>query len=65
VNTVAEIKSAIDHLSVEERCELEILMNPLESDARYPLRGTPVTLLDSTAPVAATDWETTSCSSPQ
>lgn len=26
---------------------------------RYPLRGTPVTLLEPTEPVAEADWETT------
>jgi hypothetical protein len=32
VSTVAEIKAAIDKLSLEERCELEALLHPREDD---------------------------------
>ncbi len=32
MSTVAEIKAAIDHLSLEERCELMALLNPLPGD---------------------------------
>jgi hypothetical protein len=32
MNTVAEIKAAIDHLSPEERCELEALLHPFGDD---------------------------------
>jgi hypothetical protein len=32
VSTVAEIKAAIDRLSLEERCELEALLHPFEDD---------------------------------
>ncbi len=33
MSTVAEIKAAIDQLSLEERCELEALLHPFENDA--------------------------------
>jgi len=32
MSTVAEIKAAIDQLSLEERCELEALLHPFEDD---------------------------------
>ena len=32
MSTVAEIKAAIDKLSLEERCELEALLHPFEDD---------------------------------
>jgi hypothetical protein len=32
MSTVAEIKAAIDRLSLEERCELEALLHPFEDD---------------------------------
>ena len=32
MSTVAEIKAAIDHLSPQERCELETLLHPFEDD---------------------------------
>jgi hypothetical protein len=32
MSTVAEIKAAIDQLSLEERCELEELLHPFEDD---------------------------------
>lgn len=32
MSTVGEIKTAIDHLSAEERCELEILLHPQQDD---------------------------------
>lgn len=32
MSTVAEIKSAIDRLSPQERCELEALLHPWEDD---------------------------------
>jgi hypothetical protein len=33
MSTVAEIKAAIDRLSLQERCELEALLHPFEDDA--------------------------------
>ena len=33
MSTVAEIKAAIDQLSLPERCELEALLHPFEDDA--------------------------------
>jgi hypothetical protein len=33
MSTVAEIKAAIDQLSLQERCELEALLHPFEDDA--------------------------------
>ena len=33
MSTVAEIKTAIDHLSFEERSELELLLHPQQDDA--------------------------------
>ena len=33
MSTVAEIKAAIDQLSLPERCELEALLHPSEDDA--------------------------------
>ena len=33
MSTVAEIKAAIDRLSLPERCELEALLHPFEDDA--------------------------------
>lgn len=33
MSTVAEIKAAIDQLSLEERCELESLLHPFEDDS--------------------------------
>ncbi len=33
MSTVAEIKAAIDKLTLEERCELEALLHPFEDDA--------------------------------
>ena len=32
MSTVAEIKAAIDRLSLQERCELEALLHPFEDD---------------------------------
>ena len=32
MSTVAEIKAAIDRLSLQERCELEALRHPFEDD---------------------------------
>ena len=32
MSTVAEIKAAIARLSLQERCELEALLNPFEDD---------------------------------
>jgi hypothetical protein len=32
MSTVAEIKTAIDQLSLQERCELEALLHPFEDD---------------------------------
>jgi hypothetical protein len=32
MGTVAEIKAAIDRLSLEERCELEALLHPFQDD---------------------------------
>ena len=32
MSTVAEIKTAIDHLTFEERCELEALLHPRMDD---------------------------------
>jgi hypothetical protein len=32
MSTVAEIKAAIDQLSLQERCELEALLRPFEDD---------------------------------
>ena len=32
MSTVAEIKAAIDRLSLEERCELEALLHPFQDD---------------------------------
>jgi hypothetical protein len=32
MSTVAEIKAAIDKLTLEERCELEALLHPFEDD---------------------------------
>ena len=32
MSTVAEIKAAIDQLSLQERCELEALLHPFEDD---------------------------------
>lgn len=32
MSTVAEIKAAIDQLSLQERCEPEALLHPLEDD---------------------------------
>ena len=32
MSTVAEIKAAIDKLSLQERCELETLLHPFEDD---------------------------------
>jgi hypothetical protein len=32
MSTVAEIKAAIDQLSLPERCELEALLHPFEDD---------------------------------
>jgi len=32
VSTVAEIKAAIDQLTLQERCELEALLHPFEDD---------------------------------
>lgn len=32
MSTVAEIKAAIDKLSLQERCELEALLHPFEDD---------------------------------
>lgn len=34
MSTVAEIKAAIDQLSLEERCELEALLHPPSDDER-------------------------------
>lgn len=40
---------------------MEVIILPFamasSRDGRYPLRGTPVTLLDPVAPVADSDWE--------
>ncbi|HAO80254.1 MAG TPA: hypothetical protein DCQ92_15055 [Verrucomicrobia subdivision 3 bacterium] len=32
MSTVAEIKAAIDQLTLQERCELEALLHPFEDD---------------------------------
>ncbi|HEX7617912.1 MAG TPA: hypothetical protein VF480_04245 [Verrucomicrobiae bacterium] len=32
MSTVAEIKAAIDRLSLQERCELEALLHPFDDD---------------------------------
>jgi hypothetical protein len=32
MSTVAEIKAAIDQLSLQKRCELEVLLHPFEED---------------------------------
>ena len=42
-----------------ECVEVIVLSNPTTaaSGSRYPLRGTPVTLLAPTEPVAESDWE--------
>ena len=42
-----------------ESVEVIILMRPSASPQRnpYPLRGTPITYIDPTEPVAQTDWE--------
>ena len=32
MSTVAEIKAAIDQLTLQERCELEALLHPFEED---------------------------------
>ena len=32
MSTVAEIKAAIDQLSLQERCELEALLHPFQDD---------------------------------
>lgn len=46
-------------LQAGEAVEVIILVRPSVSlrQSRYPLRGTPITYIDPTEPVAQADWE--------
>ncbi len=51
----------VSHLSLQagEAVELIILVQPSTTrpQDRYPLRGMPITYIDSTGPVGEADWE--------
>jgi hypothetical protein len=53
----------VSHLPLQagEVVEVIILVQPSTAwpQDRYPLRGTPITYLDPTEPVAEADWEAT------
>jgi hypothetical protein len=45
-------------LQAGERVEVIIIVQPpLQLQNRYPLRGTPITYVDPTEPIASSDWE--------
>jgi hypothetical protein len=48
-------------LQAGEKVEVIIIVQspPVRSQNSYPLRGTPVTYIDPTEPVADSDWEAT------
>ena len=48
-------------LQAGEKVEVIIIVQspPAHSQASYPLHGTPVTYINPTEPIAASDWEAT------
>jgi hypothetical protein len=46
-------------LQAGEKVEVIIIIqsSPARSQDAYPLRGTPITYIDPTEPIAASDWE--------